>query len=137
MSHALPVFSLQDQDQLVILYGGANVAVMYDHTSNSQHLLQVGYSNKTLCFGNIQIFTTKVSPATEVYKTILGVQSLSSVVTTNSFDSYYTGANIFYLSPKGHRSPISCLCVSEDRRWLVTADQGKESLVIVWDSYSG
>lgn len=41
MNRALPVFSLQDQDQLVILYGGTNVAVMYDQTSNSQHVLQV------------------------------------------------------------------------------------------------
>ncbi|XP_076127408.1 cilia- and flagella-associated protein 251 [Alosa pseudoharengus] len=72
----LPVFCLQDDECLVILYVCAHVAVMYDHTTNTQHLLQ------------------------------------------------------------GHCSPISCVCVSEDRRWLVTADKGQDSLVIVWDTYT-
>ncbi|XP_052413258.1 cilia- and flagella-associated protein 251-like [Carassius gibelio] len=77
MNQTLPVLSLQDEDRLVILYICAHVAVMYDHTSNAQHLLQ------------------------------------------------------------GHCSPITCLCASEDRRWLVTADMGQESLVIIWDAYTG
>ncbi|KAK7164882.1 hypothetical protein R3I94_003309 [Phoxinus phoxinus] len=77
INQTLPVLSLQDEDRLVILYICAHIAVMYDHNSNAQHLLQ------------------------------------------------------------GHCSPITCLCASEDRRWLVTADMGRESLVIIWDAYTG
>ncbi|KAL3856807.1 hypothetical protein ACJMK2_011524 [Sinanodonta woodiana] len=38
---------------------------------------------------------------------------------------------------QGHSSPVYCTCVSEDKRWLATGDKGKDSMVIVWDTYTG
>ncbi|XP_069789381.1 cilia- and flagella-associated protein 251 isoform X2 [Narcine bancroftii] len=38
---------------------------------------------------------------------------------------------------QGHSSPISCIAVCGNRRWVATADQSQESLVIVWDTFSG
>uniref|UniRef100_A0AAV2MPT8 C2H2-type domain-containing protein n=1 Tax=Knipowitschia caucasica TaxID=637954 RepID=A0AAV2MPT8_KNICA len=72
---SLPVLMLQDDEQQVLLYAAANVGVIYNHNTNSQHLLQ------------------------------------------------------------GHSQNVCSLCVSEDRRWVATADTSP--MVLVWDSYSG
>lgn len=37
---------------------------------------------------------------------------------------------------QGHRNPIIASCVSANRRFVVTADAGDESMMIIWDTYS-
>jgi WD40 repeat protein len=32
---------------------------------------------------------------------------------------------------------ISCCAVSQDKRWIVTSDQGEDSILVVWDSLTG
>lgn len=38
---------------------------------------------------------------------------------------------------QGHCNPISCCVVSEDKRWIVTADAGSDSMLVVWDAFTG
>ena len=38
---------------------------------------------------------------------------------------------------QGHNNPISCSAVSADKRWLATADSGKDCVLIIWDSFTG
>jgi WD40 repeat protein len=38
---------------------------------------------------------------------------------------------------QGHSNNISCTCASRDKRWVVTADKGDNSMIIVWDTYTG
>lgn len=38
---------------------------------------------------------------------------------------------------QGHCNPITCCCVSEDKRWIATADSGPDSMIVVWDSLNG
>lgn len=38
---------------------------------------------------------------------------------------------------QGHCNAITAACVSEDRRWIATADSGPDSMIVVWDSTTG
>jgi len=38
---------------------------------------------------------------------------------------------------QGHCNSITCCAVSKDKRWIVTADQGEDSILVVWDSFTG
>jgi len=37
---------------------------------------------------------------------------------------------------QGHCNKITATACSDDKRWIVTADCGEDSMLIVWDSYS-
>ncbi|XP_064647461.1 cilia- and flagella-associated protein 251-like [Lineus longissimus] len=38
---------------------------------------------------------------------------------------------------QGHSNAITCTCVSQDKRWVVTADKGQDNTAIIWDSNTG
>ena len=38
---------------------------------------------------------------------------------------------------QGHCNKITATACSDDKRWIVTADCGEDSMLIVWDSFSG
>ncbi|GAB9468584.1 hypothetical protein Gpo141_00005900 [Globisporangium polare] len=72
-----------------------------------------------------------------------GVHNLSSETQRALFyTSAHTGVIYDYAKRKqtllqGHCHPISCCVVSEDKRWIVTADKGPEAMIVVWDAATG
>lgn len=38
---------------------------------------------------------------------------------------------------QGHCNAITTCAVSKDKRWIVTADTGEDSILVVWDSFTG
>jgi cilia- and flagella-associated protein 251 len=38
---------------------------------------------------------------------------------------------------QGHCNQITAIACSNNKRWVVTADSGDDSMLIAWDSYSG
>lgn len=122
MNPTLPAVSLQDQHQLVVLYAGAHVGIIYNHTLNSQHTLQVN------CHMQDKITTHILHDKNIILQTCVGEVTICIVC--------------FHIlrcsqSSQGHRHSITCTCTSDNRRWIATADQGPNNTVIVWDSYSG
>lgn len=72
-----------------------------------------------------------------------GVHSLSSPTRTAIFyATAHTGIIYDYQSRtqlvlQGHCNPITSAIVSSDKKWIVTADAGEESVVVIWDSVTG
>ena len=71
---------------------------------------------------------------------INGVHNLTSEERTEIFYSAaHTGVIYNYETREqkllqGHCHKISCCVVSSDKRWIVTADVGDDSLMVIWDS---
>lgn len=38
---------------------------------------------------------------------------------------------------QGHCNPITAVAVSNNKKWVVTADAGPDSMMVVWDTASG
>ncbi|OQS00453.1 hypothetical protein ACHHYP_03538 [Achlya hypogyna] len=72
-----------------------------------------------------------------------GVHSLSDdsvhavFYTSGHMGVIYNYANRSQRILQGHCNPISCCAVSEDKRWIVTADRGTDSMLVVWDATTG
>ena len=71
---------------------------------------------------------------------------LHSLASENRSAIFYTTAHtgiIYDYASKtqqllqGHCNEIVATCVSEDKKWIVTADSGPDSVIVVWDSLTG
>jgi WD40 repeat protein len=69
-----------------------------------------------------------------------------NLTTENRSEIFYTAAHSGVLYDytnksqkllQGHCNQITATACSDDKRWIVTADCGDDSMLIVWDSYSG
>jgi len=74
------------------------------------------------------------------------VGSVHNLSDANSSDMFYAAAHtgvIFDYNTgvqrllQGHVNPITATAVSKDKKWIVTADTGPESMMVVWERESG
>eukprot|EP00753_Platysulcus_tardus_P018249 PLAT6795.1.p2 GENE.PLAT6795.1~~PLAT6795.1.p2 ORF type:complete len:975 (+),score=426.58 PLAT6795.1:45-2927(+) len=76
-------------------------------------------------------------------KLLNGVCSLSDDSRNAIFyTSAHTGVLYDYVHRRqrllqGHCNTITAVCVSDDKRWVATADAGADSMIVVWDSLTG
>jgi len=72
-----------------------------------------------------------------------GVHFLTDEERTEMFySSAHTGVIYDYVTKKqkllqGHCNQITSILCSEDKNWVVTADSGDDSMLVVWNSHSG
>jgi WD40 repeat protein len=69
-----------------------------------------------------------------------------NLTTENRSEIFYTAAHSGVLYDytnksqkllQGHCNQITATACSDDKRWIVTADSGDDSMLIVWDSFTG
>ena len=70
------------------------------------------------------------------------VKRLSITVQEIFYSAAHTGVIFDYQTKtqrllQGHCNRITATTCSEDKRWIVTADAGDDSMLVVWDSISG
>lgn len=83
------------------------------------------------------------SPALSLHWTLgLNKDVVSGVHSLNGSELFYTTAHTGVIYDyntgvqkllQGHINPITAVCVSKDKRWIVTADSGKDSMLVVWE----
>ena len=96
-----------------VFYCAAHTGVIYDYRSRRQHLLQ----------GHVRAHCGALLPPRFFP---CRVAHLCVAVGLNALPSVRAQCN-----------PITCCSVSEDKRWIATADAGPDSMIVIWDSATG
>ena len=146
----------------MVFYASSHTGVLYDCEKNQQCLLQGHVRQQTFRCMYIQkrvpvisqtggsTFTTCTciqephqcdngchpKPTREAQLTHTVCTHARTCTHTRIHTCTHTHAHI-HIHVHTQGNPITCTAVSGDRRWLVTADEGEDPLLTVWDSFSG